>query len=191
MYLLHFYSVLSVVLFHALNLAFAKIPIGRHTISACLIVSAVASFSWITVRFMYGSILPFEALIVGSIAYPLHDILFIRMNIIPVKNEHTHMSTMWSLDNWVHLPSSHRFDLQVKRATRRVVVTTYVHVFVCVILTIQNTQSFNSTHIQVLCDRILFDLSDSRWNLLSIRNLYPSSFDSCVFHRSSWIRVRC
>ena len=98
-----FYSVFSVVFFHALNLAFAKIPPGMHTITACIINSGVGIFSWIFVRFLYGSIVPFEALVMACVAYPSHDILFYRMNIIPVKNKDTHMNTMWSLDNWVPL----------------------------------------------------------------------------------------
>ncbi len=129
-YLLHFYSFYCIFLLHALNLAFAKIPIGRHTVFASLMACIMGTCSSILIRLMYGSIMPFETLIMVCIAIPSHDILFYRMDIVPAKNKHTHTKTNWSLDNWVHLPSSHRFDLQVKRATRKVLITTYVCVSV-------------------------------------------------------------
>ena len=50
---------------HAMNLAFAKIPLGVHTIWACLATSAVLFVLSFLLRLGVSTILPFEVIIVG------------------------------------------------------------------------------------------------------------------------------
>ena len=60
-----FNSFLAVILLHAMNLTFAKIPIGGHTVCACVAASAVAVVISFLMRSSVNTIVPFEALFIG------------------------------------------------------------------------------------------------------------------------------
>ena len=74
---------------HSTNLAFAKIPIGGHTVSACVAISAiVVSLSFLS-RLFVESIVPFEVVIIGILSPILSNILYGMNKFIPVKDERT------------------------------------------------------------------------------------------------------
>ena len=138
------------LLTHALNLAFAKIPIGRHTFYAIVAVSTVCVFISLTLRNVLGTIVPFEALCIGVLALLITDILYGMVKFIPVKDERTGLTKRWAFGTfktllfsllytlkltcntqsasgtWLHMPASHRFDLKARAAVKRSLQTGYV-----------------------------------------------------------------
>ena len=105
---------------HAMNLAFAKIPIGVHTVWACLAVSFVAIMISILLRLGVSTILPFEAIIVGVLTMIVADILYGMIKFIPVNDKRTGQTKRWaigtissSISNEQLMSNSHIF------ATRR------------------------------------------------------------------------
>ena len=146
------YSCLAVLLSHALNLAFAKIPIGRHTLYAIVAISAVCVVISVTLRnvLFIGIVVPFEALFVGLLSLILTNILYGMVKFIPVKDERTGLTKRWAVGmfksllfsllynlkltcniqstsgTWLHMPASHRFDLKARAAVKRCLRTGYV-----------------------------------------------------------------
>ena len=91
------FAVLKVLLLHALNLAFAKIPIGGHTACACVATSAVVVCISISLRSFFETILPFEVLFLGILGLILCDILYGMIKFIPVKDERTGQTKRWAI----------------------------------------------------------------------------------------------
>ena len=85
------------MILHALNLAFAKIPIGLHSMFAMVAVSISYILISILLRQIVTTILPFEVVILTFIVQPLSDILFGMLKFIPVKNERTGQVKRWAI----------------------------------------------------------------------------------------------
>ena len=85
-----------------MNLAFAKIPIGVHTVWACLAVSLVAIMISILLRLGVSTILPFEAIILGVLVPILMDILYGWIKFIPVKDKRTGRTKRWAIGIFSH-----------------------------------------------------------------------------------------
>ena len=138
---------------HAMNLAFAKIPLGVHTIWACLAASVVALMLSFLLRLGVSTILPFEVIIVGVLGIIVLDILYGMIKFIPVEDKRTGQTKRWAIGTlfslisdeqlifnsshfcnsttpntgtWLHMPASHRFDLKARAAVKRNIQTTYV-----------------------------------------------------------------
>ena len=90
-------STVAVLLLHAMNLAFAKIPIGGHTVCACVAVSAVCVLISIFMRSSVNTIVPFEVLFVANLTLIAMDILYGMIKFIPVKNKRTGQVKRWSI----------------------------------------------------------------------------------------------
>ncbi len=84
-------------LLHALNLAFAKIPIGGHTLCACVAASAVVACVSISLRSIFETIVPFEVVFTGIFGLILMDILYGMIKFIPVKDERTGQTKHWAI----------------------------------------------------------------------------------------------
>ena len=111
---------------HALNHTFAEIPIGIHTLWACIATSLVAVLLSFILRRVVSSIVPFEVVFVGILSFIFTDILYGMIKFIPVKDERTGQTKPWAIGTWLHMPASHRFDLKARAAVKRVLKTTYV-----------------------------------------------------------------
>ena len=128
-----------------MNLAFAKIPIGGHTVCACVAASAVCVLISILMRSSVNTIVPFEALFIGILSFIATDILYAMIKFIPVKNKQTGQYKRWAIGmifssfilhhtrtthshnktgTWLHMPASHRFDLKARAAVKRGIQTT-------------------------------------------------------------------
>ncbi len=90
-------SAQAVLLLHALNLAFAKIPVGRHTVCACVAASVVGVCVSISLRSIIEAIVPFEVVFVGILGLILMDILCGMIKFIPVKDERTGQTKRWAI----------------------------------------------------------------------------------------------
>ena len=82
---------------HAINLAFAKIPIGFHTVNACIAGSATCVLVFFLFRSMTGTIVPFELVFLGILNNIICDILYGMIKFIPVKNERTGQTKRWNI----------------------------------------------------------------------------------------------
>jgi hypothetical protein len=123
-----------------MNLAFAKVPIGGHTVCACVAASAVCVLISILMRSSLATIVPFESLFVVIIGLIGGDILYGMTKFIPVKNKQTGQYKRWAIGmifssfilhhtrtthshnktgTWLHMPASHRFDLKARAAVKR------------------------------------------------------------------------
>ena len=80
-----------------MNLAFAKIPIGVHTVWACLAGSLVVFVLSFLFRLGVSTILAFEAIIVGVLVPILMDILYGMIKFIPVKDKRTGQTKRWAI----------------------------------------------------------------------------------------------
>ena len=107
-------SVLAVILLHALNLAFAKIPIGGHTVCAWVLVSFVCVSLSLLLRAVFKTIVPFEAINVGILSFIFTDVLFGMVKFIPVKNKVTGQTKRWAVGmaTLTLSPSLFQFSLQ-------------------------------------------------------------------------------
>ena len=141
---------IATLILHAINLAFAKIPLGVHTIWACLATSAVLFVLSFLLRLGVSTILPFEVTIVGVLTMIVSDILYGMIKFIPIKNKRTGQTKRWAIGiflscisdeqlylqfshfcnsttlntgTWLHMPASHRFDLKARAAVKRGVQT--------------------------------------------------------------------
>ena len=143
---------IATLILHAINLAFAKIPLGMHTIWACLATSAVLFVLSFLLRLGVSTILPFELTIVGVLTMIVSDILYGMIKFIPMKDKRTGQTKRWAIGTvsssisdgpllefshfcnsttpntgtWLHMPASHRFDLKARAAVKRNIQTTYV-----------------------------------------------------------------
>jgi hypothetical protein len=128
-----------------MNLAFAKIPIGGHTVCACVAASVVSVLISILMRSSVNTIVPFEVLFVGIFTLIVGDILYGMIKFIPVKDKRTDQVKTWAIGRyffcfilhhtrtthlhnktgtWLHMPASHRFDLKARAAVKRGIRTT-------------------------------------------------------------------
>ena len=85
------------MILHAINLAFAKIPLGVHTIWACLATSSVLFVLSFLLRLGVLTILPFEVIIVGLLNNIVCDILYGMIKFIPVKDKRTGQMKRWAI----------------------------------------------------------------------------------------------
>ena len=95
---------ISTLLLHAMNLAFAKIPIGVHTIWACLAASLVVFMLSFLLRLGVSTIFPFEIIIVGVLSFIVGDILYGMIKFIPVKDKRTGQTKRWAIGTFFSLP---------------------------------------------------------------------------------------
>ena len=82
---------------HAINLAFAKISIGFHTINACIATSATYALLSFLLRSVKGTIVPFEVVFARMVNMIMGDIIFGMIKFIPVKNERTGQTKRWNI----------------------------------------------------------------------------------------------
>eukprot|EP00938_MAST-03A_sp_MAST-3A-sp1_P000488 g488.t1 len=115
-----------IMLLHGLNLAFAKIPIGGHTVCACVASSVIAVCGSVSLRSIIETIIPFEVVFVGILTLILGDILYGMIKFIPVKDERTGQTKRWAIGTWLHMPASHRFDLKARARVKRGIQTTHL-----------------------------------------------------------------
>ena len=83
-----------------MNLAFAKIPLGVHTIHACIGTPLVCVFISFLLRAIVGTIVPFELVFVAIGGFVLTDIVFGMIKFIPVKNERTGKTKRWAMGTY-------------------------------------------------------------------------------------------
>ena len=89
-----------VLLLHALNLAFAKIPIGLHTFSAFVAISVIATLISLSFRNTFETMVPFEAVFVGSMDFIICDAVFGMIKFIPVKDKRTGQTKKWAIGEY-------------------------------------------------------------------------------------------
>ena len=87
----------AMLVLHALNHAFAKIPIGGHTILACVAESTFFGLVSVSLRSVHETIVPFEVVIVGICGILIGEILFGMIKFIPVKNERSGQTKRWAI----------------------------------------------------------------------------------------------
>ena len=85
------------LLLHAMNLAFAKIPIGVHTVWACLAHSLILFLLPFLFRLGVSTIIPFEAVIAAILGLIVGDILYGMIKFIPVKDKRTGQTKRWAI----------------------------------------------------------------------------------------------
>ena len=85
------------LLLHGLNLAFANIPIGGHTVCACVAQSLVVMCVSVSLRSIIETIIPFEVVFIVILTLILMDILFGMIKLIPVKEERTGQTKRWAI----------------------------------------------------------------------------------------------
>ena len=85
------------LLLHGLNLAFAKIPVGGHTVCACVAGSVVVVCASVSSRSIIETIIPFEVVFVSILGFTLMDILYGMIKFIPVKDERTGQTKRWAI----------------------------------------------------------------------------------------------
>jgi hypothetical protein len=88
---------MAVLLLHAMNLAFAKIPIGGHTACACVAASTIAVLISFLMRSSVNTIVPFESFFLGILGLIAMDILYGMIKFIPVKNKRTGHVKRWAI----------------------------------------------------------------------------------------------
>ena len=91
------YSPAVPLLLHTMNLAFAKIPIGGHTVCACVVMSVVCVLISILMRSSVNTIVPFEVLFIGTLSFIATEILFGMIKFIPVKDKRTGQVKTWAI----------------------------------------------------------------------------------------------
>jgi len=119
----HLYSVYAVSLIHVLNLAFANIPIGVHSLFAFAALSILCFLTSSALKATVTSILPLEASVAGFVNFIITDILFGMIKFIPVKDKRTGQTKHYGVGTYLHMPASHRFDLKARAAVKRGIQT--------------------------------------------------------------------
>eukprot|EP00938_MAST-03A_sp_MAST-3A-sp1_P000489 g489.t1 len=148
-----------ILLLHATNLAFAKIPIGGHTVCACVATSVILVCISVSLRSIIETITPFEALFVGILSLILCDIFFGMIKFIPVKDEQTGQTKRWAIGTWLHMPASHRFDHKARARVKRGLQTTQFAVGFALVYPILGGLFFQSgIFIQALLIPVFFIL---------------------------------
>ena len=87
-------SICSVFMLHSLNLSFAKIPIGLHSILALIMIAGPMFLVSASLRTLIQTILPFEALLCSLIGGLGVEIL-LSVKMIPIKNRLTKEIQFW------------------------------------------------------------------------------------------------
>ena len=80
-----------------MNVAFAKIPIGIHTVWACLASSLITVVLSVLVRLGVSTIVPFESILVGVLSFIISDIMYGMIKFIPVKDKRTGQTKRWAI----------------------------------------------------------------------------------------------
>ena len=95
--LLNFDRSMATLLLHTLNLTFAKIPVGVHTLWACLATSIVGFVNSFLLRLGFSIIFPFEGVIIGGLGVIVTEILYGTIKFIPVKDKRTGQIKRWAI----------------------------------------------------------------------------------------------
>ena len=90
------------LILHAMNLAFAKIPIGVHTVWACLASSLTFFLLSFLLRLGVSTILPFEQIFVGGLSFIFTDILYGMIKFIPVEDKRTGQTKTWAIGTFFY-----------------------------------------------------------------------------------------
>ena len=109
-------SSVTIFLLHALNLAFAKIPVGRHTACACVAASVVIVCVSVLLRSIIETIVPFEVVFVAFLGLILCDILYGMIKFIPVKDERTGQTKRWAIGTCIFAMSFCRLSIFVSES---------------------------------------------------------------------------
>ena len=109
----------------SLNHAFAKIPMGVHTLCGCVVGTLNAALISFIIRRVVSTIAPFESIFVGFLTVIFQNIFFSMVKFIPVKDKRTGQTKRWAIGTWF-MPASHRFDLKARADLKRVLQTGYV-----------------------------------------------------------------
>jgi hypothetical protein len=130
-----------------MNLAFAKIPFGGHTVCACVALYAKDVLISILMRSSVNTVVPFEVLFMAILGFIVGDILYGMIKFIHIKDKRTGQVKTWAIGmifssfilyhtrtthshnktgTWLHMPASHRFDLKARAAVKRGLRTTQV-----------------------------------------------------------------
>ena len=88
---------IAILLLHSLYHAFAKIPIGVHSMFAIAAFNLSYTLMSILLRQIVTTILPFEVVILSLSLHPLLNLLFGMLKFIPVKNERTGQVKRWAI----------------------------------------------------------------------------------------------
>ena len=135
----------SILLLHIINAAFAKIPLGKHTILALVIVAILCFFVSVLLRQTFGTIVPLEQIIGSTLSFTFSEVCFAMFKFIPVHEKRTGKTKYYALGmylflryfrafthsililtgTWMHMPASHRFDLKARASVKRGIQTTY------------------------------------------------------------------
>jgi len=91
------YSTVAVLLLHSMNLSFAKIPIGRHTVYACVALILVNVLISIVLRSSLTTIVPFEVLFLAILGFVVGEPLLGMLKFIPVKDKRTRQVKRWAI----------------------------------------------------------------------------------------------
>jgi hypothetical protein len=95
--LTYIYRSLAVIVLHATNLAFAKIPIGIHTVCACVAAAAINALTSFVLRTSLSTIVPFEALFSSILGLILMEVICGMIKFIPVKDQETGQTNRWAI----------------------------------------------------------------------------------------------
>lgn len=131
------------VQFHAsmLNLEFAKVPIGLHTISATFVLGVFLCASAALLHGTIGTPQPFGFMILMVIWNTLGAFV-LGLKIIPAIDQDGE-KRKWNLGSWIYMPPKLRFDLKTRAAVKRVfsvIFTTYLFLFAYPLLGVIFTQ---------------------------------------------------
>jgi len=103
-----------------MNLTFAKIPLGVHSVLSIFAASTVCVLLSLILRNLsIGTIVPFELVFISVFGILMCHILFGVFKFIPVKDQQTGRTKMYGLGTWLYMPSTHRFNLKARAAVRR------------------------------------------------------------------------
>jgi hypothetical protein len=145
--------------FHGLMHAFLKIPIGTHTIVNWFSVSCIMILVSIMLRKINNNtVLGFELIVVAILGLALRRILFIRLQIIPIRETRTDQTNRWAISQFF-LPESKRFDPKVTTNVNRVQKTRSFSIAFALIYPVLGGLFFQSeTFIQALLIPVFFIL---------------------------------
>jgi ABC-type enterochelin transport system permease subunit len=91
------YRCIIALLIHGLNKAFARIPIGRHTVCACFALSAVNISVSLLFTSIIESIMPFQVIFIAILGMIMGNIMYGGIKFIPVKNKRTDQTKKWAI----------------------------------------------------------------------------------------------
>ena len=88
-------SIIFVTYVHGINLAFAKIPMGIHFVSAVVATAVLTISSSLVLRQLVGSIVPFELFAITFFGFSVGQVLYSKLKLIPVKDSRTGITEYW------------------------------------------------------------------------------------------------